>query len=264
MADGAAGFVTEAIALRQVPTGESDRVLTLFTKDAGKLTAIAKAAAKSRRRFGGALAPFVIGEAALSERRGQDLFTLERFDARRDYTRLAEDPLRYAHGAYATELVRELVPARAPDPAAFVLLEALYAVVLDPGAAPSADTLRAFELQLLDSIGLRPVLDRCLGCGEPDPGRLDAPGTLFDPALGGVRCPRCAPGATQKGTRPLPAPARHRLIALSRLAALGDARPLPPLPADLVKRTREVMHALLATHLPGKLKTLDFIAQLVR
>jgi DNA repair protein RecO (recombination protein O) len=255
-------LVSEGILLRAVSTGEADRVVTLLTRAAGKVAAVAKGARKSRTRFGAALAPFVVGEAALRDRRGQELMGLDRFDARRDYTRLAGDPVKYAHASYATELVRELSPPRQPEHAPFELLEALYGVVAE--LPPAADTLRAFELGLLDALGLRPVLDRCLSCGAEDETVLDAPGALLDPALGGLRCHRCAPQAHAAGVRPLPAPARHRLVALQGTARLEDAAVLRPLPGETAARAREAMHALLATHLPGKLRSLEFIAQLLR
>ena len=56
---------TRAVLLRQVDTGESDRVVTLLTEELGKVSAIARGARKSRKRFGAALALFVLAEAEL-------------------------------------------------------------------------------------------------------------------------------------------------------------------------------------------------------
>jgi DNA repair protein RecO (recombination protein O) len=252
-------FVTDAILLRAVTTGEADRVVTLLSRDHGKITAVAKSAQKSRARFGAALAPFVVGEATLRERRGSELCGLDRFDARKDYGRLASDPVRFAHASYGTELARELSPPRHADPVVFELLEELYAVVAD--APPASDTLRAYELRLLGALGLRPELDRCLSCGADAPELLDEPGALLDPGLGGLRCARCAPAARSAGVRPLPAAARRRLVELQAVA-LAEAARVPPLPSELGARAREAMHALLHAHLPGKLRSLEFIAKL--
>jgi DNA repair protein RecO (recombination protein O) len=254
-----AELVTDAILLRAVTTGEADRVVTLLTRQLGKLAAVARSAQKSHKRFGGALSAFVVGQATLRERRASELFALEAFDATHDYTAIANDPVRFAHASYATELVRELSPPRHADVAAFELLVELYATVA--AHAPAADTLRAFELRLLDDLGLRPVLDRCLGCGAEDDERLDAPGAVLDPGLGGLRCFRCAALARTPGVRPLPATARHRLLEVAD-AALAQAAALPPLPAEHATRAREALHALYAAHLPGPLRTLEFIQQL--
>jgi DNA repair protein RecO (recombination protein O) len=254
-----AEILTDAIVLRAVTTGEADRVMTLLTRTLGKVAAVARSAQKSRSRFGGALSAFVVGQATLRERRGSDLMALESFDARADYTGIAADPLRYAHASYATELVRELSAPRHADVAAFELLAELYATVATH--APAADTLRAFELRLLDDLGLRPVLDRCLACGADDEATLDTPGAVLDPALGGLRCFRCAPLARTPGVRPLPAPARHRLLDLAD-APLAAAAVLAPLAGEHAARAREALHALYAAHLPSPLRTLEFIQQL--
>ena len=256
---GGAEIVTDAIILRAVTTGEADRVVTLLTRTLGKVAAVARSAQKSRARFGGALSAFVVGQATLRERRGSELMGLESFDALHDFTAIANDPLRYAHASYATELTRELSAPRQADVAAFELLGELYETVA--AHAPAADTLRAFELRLMDDLGLRPVLDRCLGCGADDDATLDAPGALLDPGLGGLRCFRCAAQARSAGVRPLPAAARHRLLQLVD-AALADAAVLPPLPGEHAARAREALHAMLAAHLPGPLRTLEFIQQL--
>src|SRR5258706_16074030 len=110
-----AEIITDAIVLRAVTTGEADRVVTLMTRSLGKVAAVARSAQKSRARFGGALSAFVVGQATLRDRRGAELMLLEAFDARHDFTAIANDPLRYAHASYATELVRELSAPRHAD-----------------------------------------------------------------------------------------------------------------------------------------------------
>src|SRR5262249_54256954 len=83
-----------------------------------KVSAMARGARKSQKRFGGALGLFVLGEATLRERRGAELMLLESFQARRDHSRLGVDPVRLGHASYGTELVRELTPPPPPAPAA--------------------------------------------------------------------------------------------------------------------------------------------------
>ena len=261
MARSTAGaeILTDAILLRSVTTGEADRVVTMMTRSLGKVAAVARSAQKSRGRFGGALSAFVVGQATLRERRGSELMLLDGFDAIHDFTAIANDPVAYAHASYATELVRELSAPRHADVAAFELLAELYETVA--AYPPAADTLRAFELRLMDDLGLRPVLDRCLSCGADDDATLDTPGALLDPGLGGLRCFRCATLARGAGVRPLPALARHRLLALAD-ARLADAAQVPPLAGEHAARGRESIHALMAAHLPGPLRTLEFIQQL--
>lgn len=255
-----AEHLTAALVLRQVTSGESDRVVTLLTASHGKVAAVARGAHKSRQRFGAALAPLVLGEARLRERRGSDLMWLEGFRASEDFTALSHDPVRWAHAAYVTELVRELSAPRQSDAPVFELLVDGYRAL--GSAPPSAQLLRAFELALYGALGLRPELARCLRCQATDDATLDATGAMLDPELGGVLCAPCARAARGPASRPLPAGARAHLMALQGLARLADAATvIAPTPADATA-ARVALHAVAAVHLPGPLRSLEFIDQL--
>jgi DNA repair protein RecO (recombination protein O) len=255
---------TEAVVLRLVDYAEADRIVTLYTRDHGKVSALARSARRSRGRFGGALSPFVAGEAILRPRRGSELFVLERFDARHDFSSLAGDVVRFAHASYATELCRELTPAGQADPTLYELLVELYDVVTR--CEPRADVLRAFELRLLEEIGLRPVFDRCVVCNALDAETLAAAGAILSPERGGLVCAGCAgrgAGAFGggNGVRSLPAAARARLLVVQR-ASLAEAADAAPASPELATAAREAMHALLRTHLRQPLKSLEFLQKL--
>jgi DNA repair protein RecO (recombination protein O) len=254
-----APFTTPAVVVRAVAYGEADRIVTLFTRTHGKVSAMARGAQKSRKRFGAALGLFVIGEATLRERRGAEMMSLESLDPIRDHSELGADVVKLAHASYATELVRELTVPRHADPTLFDLLCEVYAVVA--AAPPAADTLRAFELALLDELGLRPVLERCTSCGaEGD--ALDAPGAIVDPGRGGVVCVACvARGTRAAGCCALPADARARLLAIRELT-LAQAAVAPAAPPPIQTAARLAMHALIAAHLHGPIKSLEFISKL--
>jgi DNA repair protein RecO (recombination protein O) len=260
-----APFVTDGILLGAVAYGEADRIVTLYTRARGKVSAMAKGARRSRRRFGASLALFVVGDATLRERsaRSAELLFLSRFDARHDFAAaLGADVVRLAQASYATELLRELTVPHQADPSLLELTVELYAAVA--AAAPGATALRAFELRLLEAIGLRPVLDRCLACGA-DAGALDDPGALVDGDRGGVVCAGCARGsigAAGDVLRPLPAAARRRLMAARAAESLAHAACLPPVSAETEAAARAAMHALLAAHLHRPMRTLAFIQKL--
>jgi DNA repair protein RecO (recombination protein O) len=247
--------VSEAIVLRAVDYGEADRVVTLLGREVGKVSAIARGARRSRKRFGGALELFGAGQAVLAPRRGE-LWVLESFDARRGFPHLALDVAKVAHGAYLCELSRELQPEHEPDPRIYGLLEEALGL-LDAGEArPSL--LRAFELQLLDALGLAPSLARCVGCGaEVAPGE----GELFDVRRGGLVCAACAGGAASVAptARLLSGGARAALVAALE-APLAEARAVEW--GAHAGPARDLLQALLAEHLPRPLRSVDFIAKL--
>jgi DNA repair protein RecO (recombination protein O) len=249
-------LVTEGIVLRAIPYGEADQILTLYTRARGRLSALARAARKSKRRFSGALGTFTLSSMHLRGQPGADLWTLQSAEPVRSFASLALDVGAFAHASYGTELLRELSPVEVPDEPALDLLLALYAELEAHG--PHAQVLRAFELALLDVLGLAPVLDRCVGCGST---QLDGRGMVLDPGRGGVCCASCAALARQAGVRPLSGPARQ---ALARAQAVPDpaaARLLTP-DAAAAAEARDVMIALLLGHVGKPLRSLEFITKM--
>jgi DNA repair protein RecO (recombination protein O) len=243
-------LTTPAIVLRTVDYGEADRVVTLFTRDAGKLSALARGARKSVRRFGAALGLFGVGEAVLHDKPSAELAGLERFDGARGFPALMDDVAKVAHGGYACELVRELIPPRQPEPQIFELLITFFAA-LEAGPA-RAETLRIFELALLDALGLRPQLDHCVGCGNDE---LGAPGDVLDVRRGGVVCAHC-----HGHGRPLADEVRRALVAAQALE-LAEA-PGFVLSPSLNVGCREALSSIVLDHIGRPLKSLEFIAKL--
>src|SRR5208283_993310 len=71
---------SEAIVLRTYPLREADLLVTLFTRDEGKIKGVARSAKKSKRRFGGALEPLTWVRAYYDDREGQELARLDSCD----------------------------------------------------------------------------------------------------------------------------------------------------------------------------------------
>jgi DNA repair protein RecO (recombination protein O) len=160
-----------------------------------------------------------------------------------------QDVAKVAHGGYACELVRELSPPHKEEPEVFALLLTLLDL-LDGGSA-RAETLRIFELALLDAVGLRPTLDRCVECG----GELDEEGQVFDLRRGGVVCANC-----HGHGRPLDGDTRRALVRAQELS-LARASELTLAPA-LNAACRDVLSAVIFDHLGKPLKSVEFIAKL--
>ena len=197
-----------AVVLRTVDFGERDRVVTLFSRERGKLSAFARGARSSRRRFGGVLEPFTLLSAELTER-GGDLWGLEDAGVERGFGNLRGDLARIACASYAVELARELVRDAEPHPELFDGLVA-YLGLLDEGPARPWD-LRRFELDALRAAGLQPALDGCARCGLP---AGDGP-ARFDPLQGGVLCAGCS-STGGAGARPIAAGVLEALRRLQR------------------------------------------------
>lgn len=244
----------EAVILRRVDYGEADLIITLLCRERGKISALARAARRSKRRFGGALGLFTVSEVELRRRPGSELWTLSAATPRDVFPEITADLAAIAHGSYATELVRELSAPEQPDEDVFDLLLELFAA-LRAGAV--ASRLRAFELRLLSAIGLGPVFDRCAACGERDLSR----GAVLDPHRGGAVCAGCAAASRTLGVRPLADDARQLLVAAQRAPSLAAADALET-EGDAASAARDAMLALISHHVGKPLRSVEFIAKL--
>ncbi len=253
MSDGDLGIV-----LRTTPLRESDLLAVLFTAEHGRVSAVARGARKSVRRFAGALQLLVLARYQLGRRPRGELWSLDGADIEREWTQLASDVVAVAHASYAAELVGALLAPEAPEPHALDLTIALWDSLAEAGPSPAA--LRAFELALLDLAGHRPALDACAACGETT---LD--GAVFDPARGGAICRRCAATSRGPGVRTIDPAALAYLRAIAAADAPAAARAFDAdpafAPADRAAARDAVIAMILA--LVGKpLKSLEYIAKL--
>jgi DNA repair protein RecO (recombination protein O) len=180
-------YKTEAIILRQRRLGEADRILCVFTPTFGKMDVKARGVRKTTSRMSGHLQPLTRCMLQLAQGHVSDVVagceTLESFQP------LRNDLDRLSRALYAAELVDRFVPERTHSyPTYRLLSDTLHRLA----EAENADqTLRFFEMRLLDQCGFRPELDVCTGCGSP----LEPIDNFFAPISGGVVCSACASGA---------------------------------------------------------------------
>ncbi len=272
---------TKAFIVRSTDYGEADRILQILTLHDGKLSVLAKAARKSRRRFGAALSPYTAISVRI-QTRPNGLWLLTDATVAESFPRLAASLSRMALAGYFTELARETVPERKPEPEIFDLLQS--ACRLLDRIKPNKALVRAFELNLLHRLGLTPQLTRCqaAGCGRDipparsamvsakqplDEPAVDESATAYhneptyglSPALGGILCPDCAARFPSIPLEP------EAVTAMTRLAGMGIAEAALS-SEDLSKSVNEQIKAALAPILLDlvghPLKSVAFINQL--
>jgi DNA repair protein RecO (recombination protein O) len=173
----------EAVVLRHSDWGEADRLLWVFTRESGKLRAVAKGVRKPRSRKAGHLEPFTRVTLMLALTRDIPLVTqAETVDA---YLALREDLLRVGYASYVIELLDRFTYEEGENYALYRLLTETLArlnTVADPLVA-----VRYYEIRLLDLIGFRPQLTQCARC-EHD---IRPEDQFFSAPSGGVLCPTC-------------------------------------------------------------------------
>lgn len=153
---------SEAIVLRTWPFRETDQIVSLFTREQGRIKGFAKSAAKSRRRFGGALEPTTLVHAHYSEKPKRELVQLEALEV--IHSPLSE-PVDYARAtalAFFVEILEAALPERDPQDRIFRLaVSATEQTLVDRIWMP----VTYFVLWITRLMGWLPDLDRCQHCG---------------------------------------------------------------------------------------------------
>ena len=153
----------EALVLRTWPVHEADHIVSLFTRDQGKLKGIAKASARSRRRFGGALEPMTYVMASYVEKPRQELV---RLDSCEILVSPLSDPVDYARAAalaFFAEVLEETLPDHDPQDPVFRLA---LAVIDHTRAGKIWLPVTYFGLWITRLMGWMPDLAHCLTCGR--------------------------------------------------------------------------------------------------
>jgi len=158
----------EAFVLETHALGEADLIVTLFSEQHGKVRAVARAARRSRRRFGGKLQPLTRLRASWTGHAGRDLQRLEGAELLRSFAEMQADPLRQAACAVLAELTQAFAHEGQADADLFRLVAAVLEA-LEGGGGP-APLLRYFEYWTLRVHGLLPDFENCAECGGPLPG----------------------------------------------------------------------------------------------
>jgi DNA repair protein RecO (recombination protein O) len=220
-----------AVVIGSFPLGESDRVVTFFTRDFGRLRGVAKRARRLRSRFGGALELFTLGHLVFFDTGRSDLVRIDHFDVTHPFAALRESLEALGEAAWVVEVVGRTTGERDRQPALYgLLVRALRA--MEAAARPPRVSV-CFGVRCLDVLGHRPRLDRCAECARAYP--------FPRPSLGesGVVCEACRPGTDAVPVAPATVAAFARLRALRWEEAV----------ATPVGRAGPELRAVLDTHL---------------
>lgn len=181
-------YKAEGIVLRHKNYKEADRILTIFTRQFGRITAVAKGVRKPHSRKGGHLDLMTHTQIQVATTKTFDIITqtemISAFDS------LKQDLILLGYGAYMMELVDKFTFDEEEHHQAFYLLvQALHLLELD--LSPDLIT-RIYEIKITDSFGFRPELHFCTQCNQ----EIIYENQFYQNISGGVICPKCGVGLT--------------------------------------------------------------------
>jgi DNA repair protein RecO (recombination protein O) len=231
-----------ALILRTVEVFETSLVVTLFSRELGKVSGLAKGGRRLKGAFAGGLDLLGVSDIVVLHKASEALDLLTEAAPVERFTSLRHDLAALYAGYYVAELLAELTDFHDPHPKLF---DAAVVTLRHLGETELRDRrVLRFELACLRELGLMPVLDACAHCG----GAVEASGEAFafGLATGGVLCPGCRPGQPHVATL-----SGRTLDALRVLAAPGPAwRGLDPA-RETIAPVRATLGAVLS-HLLGR------------
>jgi DNA repair protein RecO (recombination protein O) len=242
-------FRTEAVVLQHNDWGEADRMLWLFTRELGKVRAIAKGARKMRSRKAGHLEPFTQVNLLLA--RGRDLLIVTQAETVDAFLPLREDLVRIGYAAYVVELLDRFTYDEGENRSLYRLLTETLSRI-EKEADPTL-AIRYYEIRLLDLLGYRPQLFNCLNCES----EIRPEDQFFSASQGGVICPNCAPGFPDARPISMMALKYLRHFQRSSYAEASRAKISPHLNHEL----EQIMQHYLTYLLERGLNTPSFIRQ---
>ena len=244
-------YQADAVVLRRLDYGEADRILTLLTREHGKLSAIAKGSRRAKARSASGLDLFARSRMMLAK--GHNLDVVAQTERRGDVRHISGDLQRTAYACLVAEVADKVLEERHPVDDIFELVVGTIDRLNVPARSPRVEGAW-FLMQILELLGYAPQLMACPACNQALP---EAAG-WFSPLLGGVLCRRCGEH-NQSGS----ALSLNGLKVLRVMAAgddaLFDRLRLSP---ELLHEVESVLEAQLEYHLDRQLKSLDFIRTL--
>ncbi|MGM0471635.1 MAG: DNA repair protein RecO [Bacillota bacterium] len=244
-------YNSEAIVLRHYELKEADKIVILFTRQRGKVQAVANGARKTKSRLSGSVELFTHSDFLLYQ--GKSLATVSQADIINSFGSLRSDLLKMAAASYVAELVNEFTVDEEKNESLFALILATFHL-LARGSRTEL-IVRFFELRLLNLLGYRPQLAGCVDCSID---LADEERFKFSSQLGGVVCLDCA--AIDQYAMSL---SKGTIATMKRLLEI-DYRKLDRLqvPSQIKMELAKVLPNYLQSIIEKKLQSLDFFQTL--
>jgi DNA repair protein RecO (recombination protein O) len=234
--------VGEAIVLRTWPFHEADLLVSLFTREQGKVKGVARHAMRSRKRFGGALEPMTHVRASYAEKPRQELVRLDAFEILSSPMSRPVDYARTAALQLVAEVLEEAMPEGAPEDAVFRLA---LAVLDELQVGRVWMPVTYFALWMNRLMGWMPELGHCVACG------LDLRGgtVWYSEAMDGLTC------ADDRRPASMALSAESVALALRMFRGTVKALAEEDWPKTRAADLRRFAIEVLERHLEGRLMT---------
>jgi DNA repair protein RecO (recombination protein O) len=241
---------TEAIVLRSYRLGEADKIVSLLTRQWGRLRAVAAGARRPKSRYGGTLEPLSYVRLWLFERENRELLRMNSAELLESFFDMQKDYRVQVAAQYVAEVSERFLPEREVNERAFRLLLAVLRGLKRSGEVNRP--LAYFNYWLLRLGGFLPDLASCAACGRAlgnEPGYYGA-------GSEGLSCGACRRSPADQTV----APGLLAVIASGCQGTLDRWLAAEKAPAG-VRETRRFFEELIESHLERKLVTRQLLAE---
>jgi len=234
---------------------ESDKVITVLTKELGVISIYAKGAMRLKNKFHSSTGVFTYSEFVIFEGRGDKMYQLNEAVVKKVFYNLSDSVENIALAMYMSELVCEaVVPDEVSNDILRLFLNCLY--MLCEGKWSLLMTKAAFEMRLMSDIGFRPNLVGCKRCNEYQKDIF-----WFDTEEGYLVCPDCKQNydVGYSISEP-PVTLALRYLALADLEQMFSFR----LKGFSLIQLGHICEKYVLNHTKDSYKTLDFLKPLIK
>ena len=173
---------TEGIVFRQVKIAGGRKMIHLFTKKYGKISAGSSISEKTRTKSALAMQLFTYGNYELYK--SKDYYNINSGEVKKSYYKIAEDVDKYMQASFVLELTEKMLPEEMPQPRLFNLLNDFFTAI-EKREKKHETLVLAYETKALSLLGSFPQLDQCVCCGSQENLRR------FSVKDGGMICSNC-------------------------------------------------------------------------
>ncbi len=243
---------SEAIVLRTYRLGEADKIVSLFTRQLGRLRGVAAGAQRTKSRYGGTLEPLSYIRLWVFDRENRDLQRINAAELVESFFDMQKDYRIQVAAKYISEVAERSLPERDVNERTFRLVLAVLRALKLSGEINRP--LVYFNYWLVKLGGFLPDLERCMACGRA----LGEGAGYYGPGAEGLRCERCRAGQADQA---ISAKALE-LLETARQSALDRwliAEKAPP----GCREARIFFEELIESHLERRLTTRPLLAEAV-
>jgi len=182
---------TEAVILKRMDYLESSRIVTLYTRDEGKVSVLAKGARSRTNRFGAALEPGAVVQVVYYTRPHRELQTLTQADVIERFRGLDGTMVRLTAALHVLDIAHAVTDADHAHPELYdLIVSALRSIDASEAGVPAI--LLGYRLKISHTSGLTPGLTTCMQCGRSLSPTGHDESVIFDVRRGGVLCASCS------------------------------------------------------------------------